>query len=568
MQNKEMKKVAEAMKKIEDDRKVDQSLLIEALKEAIEKAYRKQSNLSDVNVRVDIDSKMGIRAFHLYNVVAEVEDFELEISIEDAKEINNDFLVGDVYEKEINIKEFTRAAAVAAKNVVRQKIREAEKKVIYDEYIDLLEEMVLGVVETVEEKHVIVNLGKTFAVMTKSAQMPNEKYVEGQKIRVVITECNKEFKGAQVKVSRADPLLVRRLFEKEIPEVYQGLIEIKAIAREAGERTKVAVFSKNSDIDARGSCIGQRGSRVQSIMQELQGEKIEIFEWNDDLGQMIDNTFSPAEVKAVYYGEDQKRIVVVVNDNQLSIAIGRKGSNAKLASKLLNLKIDIKPLSEMIEAGIDLETKKAEFKEILEQKRQEKIRKEQEEKQEQIRIAQEKKDNLINQIIDEEDEINDEFQSNEVYEIDAVEQINLEKQKEEQERLEAEIKLKQAEEKAKEEARIAKEKEEEEMLKIIKKRRELKPKVEYVSKLENLAENKSTTANPEKTFKKRKNKDDEERRIRAKDLLKDREYDIKPMYSEEELEEIENTSDEELAKSWIEDEIDFDEYDEYYDHED
>ncbi len=566
MQKGELKKILDAMSLIESDRKVDHEILIEALKEAIDKAYRKQSNLSDVNVRVDISEATGIKAYHLYNVVEDVEDFEFEVSLEDARLTNPEAQIGDVIEKQINIKEFDRSAAVLAKNVVRQKIREAEKKAVYDEYIDLLDEMVLGIIETVEENHIIVNLGKTFAIMTKNAQMPNERYVEGQKIRVVITECNKEFKGAQVKVSRADARLVRRLFEKEIPEIYQGLIEIKAIAREAGERTKVAVYSKNQDVDARGACIGPRGSRVQSIMQELHGEKIEIFEWNDDLGQLIDNTFAPAVVRAAYYTEDNKRIVVVVDDSQLSIAIGKKGSNAKLASRLLNLKIDIKPLSEIEKDGVDIEAKKAEFNAILRARVEEKEAKALEARNKAIEEAKQ----LREQAKEETGEVSDEDYFGDINELEAeveevvvIEHTPVVDAKEEV--IEEVVEIPAVEEEIIEEAEEEKIEAIEEV-KVVKKRKELKPKTEYVSKLEKLATAKTVTA--EKIIKKRKNKDEEERRIRAKDLLKDRDYVVKPEYSEEELLEIENAKAIEQANSWIEDdEIDFDEYEDYYDQE-
>ena len=265
--------------------------------------------------------------------------------------------MGDVVENEVNIAEMGRAAVVLAKNVMKQKIREAEKQAVYDEYCDKVEEMVMGTVETVEDKFVIVNIGKTMALMPKNQQIPNEKYVEGQRLRVVIAEVNKDTKGAQVLVSRGAATLVKRLFEKEVPEIYHGVIEIKAIAREAGERTKMAVYSNNENVDPIGACIGPRGQRVQVVIDELKGEKIDIFEWSDDVSELIKNALAPAEVLAVIPNEERKNgLLVVVADHQLSLAIGKKGKNARLAVKLTGSKIDIKSESDMKEKGIDWQT--------------------------------------------------------------------------------------------------------------------------------------------------------------------------------------------------------------------
>ncbi|MFQ8584079.1 MAG: transcription termination factor NusA [Holdemania massiliensis] len=244
---------------------------------------------------------------------------------------------------------------------MKQKIREAEKQAVYDEYIDQLDEMVTGMIESVEEKFVVVNLGKTMALMPRAAQIPGERYIEGQSIRVVITECNKDTKGAQVLVSRSDAKLVKRLFEKEVPEIYQGVVEIKAIAREAGERTKMAVWSNNPDVDAIGACIGPRGNRVQVVIDELKGEKIDIFEWSDNISELIKNALAPAQILAVLPTEDKRSLLVIVEDNQLSLAIGKKGKNARLAVKLTGMRIDIKTAGEIEEQGIDWKTMMLQF---------------------------------------------------------------------------------------------------------------------------------------------------------------------------------------------------------------
>lgn len=543
MDEKKIKEILKAMQLVEDDRKVDIHVVIAALEEAIAKAYRKHIDLPDVLVRVHLNENTGaIEAYQQYTVVEEVEDEEMEIALKDAKEENPDIQLGEFIERSINISDFGRAAALLAKNVVKQKIREAEKQAVYDEYIDLLDEMVLGFVESVEEKFVVVNLGKTLALMPKAAQIPIERYQEGQKIRVVITECNRESKGAQVLVSRLDSKLVRRLFEKEVPEIYQGIVEIKAIAREAGERCKIAVHSRNAEVDARGACIGPRGSRVQSIIEELKGEKIEIFEWSDDLGELIKNAFSPAEILAVFYAEDMRNLVVVVDESQLSLAIGKKGKNARLAVKLTGVKIDIKTQSEMEEKGIDIKEKVLEFDAV-----QDKVKRER---------AQAALDKLEKEVVKEEiieEEVSQVVETSETVEVD-------------------EVIVEEVEEKEEDVIETIKEEVKEEIVKVEKevvKKKELKPRTDYVSRFEKIAASPKTQAEKEQAkFKKRKTKEDEERRLRAIDSKKDLDYEIKPVYSEEELVEIEKMEELAAKDSWIEDEIDFDEYDDYYDEED
>lgn len=541
-----LKDLLKAMQSIEDDRKVSKDIVIDALKEALAKAYRKHIDIPDVLVRVDINEKSGdIKVYQQYNIVKEVEDDELEISLDEAKLINPNSQEGELFDKEVSIANLGRAAALLAKNVMKQKIREAEKQAVYDEYIDLLDEMVFGLVESVEEKFVVVNLGKTMAIMPRAAQMPNEMYRDGQNIRVLITECNNQTKGgAQVLVSRADANLVRRLFEKEVPEIYDGIVEIKAIAREAGERTKMAVYSSNPDVDPIGACIGPRGSRVQIIIDELKGEKIDIFEWSDNIQELIKNALAPAQVLAVLPTDDKRSLLVIVDDNQLSLAIGKKGKNARLAVKLTGMKIDIKTKSDVEEMGIDWKSKMMEF--AAEQKR----------------IADEKAaaEYLAKQV-------------------GYIEEMETEKEPEViaeiQETVEDDIVVPEiVEETIKVETPIVVEVKKEvpvkapvkEVVKPVKKEKIAKEKVDYVSRFEKLAEV-SATKHPTvevKDFRKRKPLKEEERKLRTKDLKKDKDYDIKPVYSEEELEEIRKNQELEEANTWIEDEIDFDEYDEFY----
>ena len=507
-----------AMQAIESDRKLSKDVVVEALQEALAKAFRKHIEIPDALVRVDVNDANGdIKVYQQRRIVEKVEDDELEISLEDAKKVNQDLELDGVVEEEVDITQLGRAAVILAKNVMKQKIREAEKLVVYEEYCDKVEEMVIGTIESVEEKFCIVNIGKTLALMPKNQQIPNEHYHEGERIRVVITEVNKETKGAQVLVSRGDATLVKRLFEKEVPEIYQGVIEIKAIAREAGERTKMAVYSHNENIDPIGACIGPRGSRVQAIIDELNGEKIDIFEWSEDVSELIKNSLSPAEVLAVIPSEERKgALLVVVPDNQLSLAIGKRGKNARLAVKLTGNKIDIKSESDMEASGID-------WKAIAVKQREEYL------------AAQAEAKALAQQ------EIFENAQEEEALTLDDAGVVFEESYIPEEEE---------------EAARIAKEKQRQQGLNV-------KEKQEYTSKFESLADaSTKTEAAPSKPKYK---KHEEEIPHKATFDLSKKEYEMKPIYSEEELEEIERAQQEEEENDWIHDDIDFDEYDEYYD---
>ena len=520
-----------AMQAIESDRKLSKEIVVEALQEALSKAFRKHIEIPDAMVRVDVNDASGnIKVYQQRLIVENVEDDELEISLEDAKRVNQELELGGVVEEEVDITELGRAAVILAKNVMKQKIREAEKLVVYEEYCDKVEEMVIGTVESVEEKFCIVNIGKTLAMMPKNQQIPNEQYREGERIRVVITEVNKETKGAQVLVSRADATLVKRLFEKEVPEIYQGIIEIRAIAREAGERTKMAVYSRNENVDPIGACIGPRGQRVQVVIDELGGEKIDIFEWNEDITELIKNALAPAEVLAVIPSEERKGgLLVIVPDQQLSLAIGKRGKNARLAVKLTGSKIDIKAASDIEAQGID-------WKSIAVKQREEFLARQEAEKA----VAQQE----IFEAVQQEEVVSIEeagvrFLSNEEDVLPNEETIEETTEKEESE-------LEKA-------ARLAKEKQRAEGL-------NLKEKQEFTSKFETLAD---ASAKQETVVSKPKVKKEEESRKATFDLSK-KEYKMKPIYSQEELEEIERAQREEEENDWIHDEIDFDEYDKYY----
>lgn len=554
-----LKDLMKAMQAIEDDRSLSQDVVIAALKEALTKAYRKHLEMPDALVDVNVNEKTGeIKVYRQRMVVETVEDDEFEISLKDARLVNDDIQLGDMVNNEVSIENLGRAAVILAKNVLRQKIKEAEKQAIYDEYIDKLEELVVGTVESVEEKFCVVNIGKTLALMPRVAQIPGETYYEGQRIRVVISEVNKETKGAQVLVSRADPNLVRRLFEKEVPEIYQGIIEIKEIAREPGERCKMAVYSRNENVDPIGACIGPRGSRVQVVIDELHGEKIDIFEWNEDVTELIKNALAPAEILAVIPNTEKKGLLVVVNDSQLSLAIGKKGKNARLAVKLTNSKIDIKSESEVNALGIDWEDIYAKQRAEFEAKQAEKRANAQK------ALFEERKAQMNQEF---EEEMFDEFETHddlldeEVEEVEEVvetaESEALEETKEETEEIAEDIV---------EETPVREETDLERAARIAKENRTsrleaLKEKQEYVSKFESFAAAPVTkTTAPSK--RKKMKEDEEERRKPTFDLKKD--YEMKPIYSEEELAEIAKREAEEQENDWIHDDIDFDEFDEYY----
>lgn len=556
-----------AMQAIETDRKLSKEVVVEALQEALAKAFRKHIEIPDALVRVDVNEKSGdIKVYQQRLIVENVEDDELEISLEDAKRVNQELELGGVVEEEVSIADLGRAAVILAKNVMKQKIREAEKLVVYEEYCDKVEEMVMGTIESVEEKFCVVNIGKTLALMPKNQQIPNERYREGEMIRVVITEVNKETKGAQVLVSRGDATLVKRLFEKEVPEIFQGIIEIKAIAREAGERTKMAVYSHNENIDPIGACIGPRGQRVQVIIDELGGEKIDIFEWSEDVTELIKNALSPAEVLAVIPSEERKgALLVVVPDNQLSLAIGKRGKNARLAVKLTGNKIDIKAETDVDAAGIN-------WKEIAMKQREEFLARQQEAKlaaqMERFEENAQPQDalSLDDAGVSFQEAVTEEAVSEPVVEessepveataLPAVEEASVSAPVEEvveEAQPQEETDLEKA-------ARIAREKQKQEGL-------NLKEKQEYRSKFETLADasaKQDDKAAAKPRYKKYdKYEEKEERRKPTFDLNK-KDYEMKPIYSEEELAEIEREEREIEESDWIHDEIDFDEYDKYY----
>lgn len=283
-------------------------------------------------------------------VTEEVMDSQLEVSLKDALLINPAYELGDTIRFEVTPKDFGRIAAQTAKQVILQRVREAERTIIYNEFSEYEKDIMQGIVERQDKRYIYVNLGKIEAVLSKQDQMPNEFYQPHDRIKVYVSRVENTSKGPQVFVSRSHPDLLRRLFEQEVPEVYDGLVEIVSIAREAGDRSKVAVRSNDANIDAVGTCVGPKGQRVQAIVNELKGENMDIVEWNEDPAIFIANALNPAQVMDVIFDEtNAKACTVVVPDYQLSLAIGKRGQNARLAAKLTNHKIDIKSESDMAE---------------------------------------------------------------------------------------------------------------------------------------------------------------------------------------------------------------------------
>ncbi len=330
---------------IEKEKGISQDILIEAIESAVASAYKKNYGAkNDIEVNMNKDTG-AIKVFDKKVVVKKVSNPSNEISIDELKLSDKDkdkYKIGDIIFIEITPREFGRIAAQTAKQVIVQKIREAERKLIYETYIDKERDIVTGIVQRIENRNVIMDLGRAEALLLPNEQIRNEEYYKGKRMKVYILEVRKTSKGPKILTSRTHPELLKRLFELEVPEIHEGLVEIKSIAREAGKRSKVAVYSRDEKVDPVGACIGDKGSRIKAIMAELKEEKIDIVRWSNDEKTFIANSLSPAKVLAVDLLEKERKAIVVVADQQLSLAIGKEGQNARLAAKLTNWKIDIK----------------------------------------------------------------------------------------------------------------------------------------------------------------------------------------------------------------------------------
>jgi N utilization substance protein A len=339
----------QALNEIEKDRGIPKDALIDAIKSALNTAYKKNFGIAQ-SVNVHIDELSGeVKVFSQKKVVDEVSDERLEISIDEARELYPDCSQEDLVYVEITPSDFGRIAAQTAKQVVIQKLREAERSLIYEEFLDREGEIVTGTVQRVESKTVYVSLGRTEGIMLPPDQIAGERYEVGQRIKAYIYEVKNTSKGPNIFLSRSHPYFLRRLFELEVPEIYDGVVEIKSIAREAGARSKISVHSLEDKIDSVGACVGPRGIRVQNIVSELGGEKIDIIKYDKIPEHFIANSLSHSKVYRVYINEEDKIATVVVPDYQLSLAIGKEGQNARLAAKLTGWKVDIKSASQFVE---------------------------------------------------------------------------------------------------------------------------------------------------------------------------------------------------------------------------
>ena len=341
----------DALTILEKEKNISKETLLEAIENSLLTACKNHFGKAD-NVKVVIDPDTC--EYHCYQektVVETVEDPIEQISLQNAQMINGKYTLGDIVQVEVKSKEFGRIATQNAKNVILQKIREEERKVIYDEYFSMEKDIVTGIVQRYVGRNVSINLGKADALLTESEQIKGETFQPTERIKVYILEVKATSKGPKILVSRTHPELVKRLFESEVSEVRDGIVEIKAISREAGSRTKIAVWSNDPDVDPVGACVGLNGARVNAIVNELRGEKIDIITWDENPAILIQNALSPAKVISVIADADEKAAKVVVPDYQLSLAIGKEGQNARLAARLTGFKIDIKSETQARESG-------------------------------------------------------------------------------------------------------------------------------------------------------------------------------------------------------------------------
>ena len=340
----------QAFEELGKEKGIAPEILFDAIEAALISAYKRNFG-SAQNVRVSLDRITGeIHVFARKIVVTELTEQHLEVSLAEAKEIDPRYEENDIIEIEVTPKDFGRIAAQTAKQVVVQRIREAERGIIYDEFSNRESDILTGIVQRIEQKNVFIDLGKAEAILAPTEQIPFEQYKHGDRVKSYIIEVKKTTKGPQILASRTHPGLVKRLFELEVPEIQDGIVEIKSVAREPGMRSKIAVYSRDEDIDPVGACVGHKGMRVQTIVDELKGEKIDIVKWSPDPVKYIANSLSPAKVVSVEVNEIEKISKVIVPDFQLSLAIGKEGQNARLAAKLTGWKIDIKSESQASQA--------------------------------------------------------------------------------------------------------------------------------------------------------------------------------------------------------------------------
>jgi len=346
------------------DKGISKEILIDALETALLKAAEKRFGANKEIEAHYVEEAGEIELFLFKDVVEVVEDPDLHISFEDAKKLDPDCVIGDSIGVKLDSKEFGRIDAQTAKQIIIQKVREAERNIVFNEYSDKKGEIITGIVQRFEKGDIIVDLGRAEAVLPKKEQVRREGYRQGERIRGIVLDVNSEAKGPQVILSRTHPSFLVKLFQMEVPEIYEGIVEIKGAAREPGDRAKIAVLSNSSDVDPVGACVGVRGSRVQAVVQEMKGEKIDIVHWSDDSATFVKNTLSPAQILRVVVDDQNHAMEVIVPDDQLSLAIGKKGQNVRLAAKLSGWKIDIRTEADTTDGKVVLTPDEAYRKEI------------------------------------------------------------------------------------------------------------------------------------------------------------------------------------------------------------
>ncbi len=329
------------LEQVSREKKIDKEVLIEAIEEAVLAAAKKKYPDRDLEARYN-ENTGEVEVYEFVEVVDKVEDSYRQISYEEAKEIDPEVEIGDELGLKIDSEELQRTSVQLAKQIIINKLRDAEREVIYNEYKDRIGELVIGYLQREEKGNLIINLGKTEGIIPRNEQSPADNFSQGERVKAVIIDVKKESKGPQIILSRTHPDLLKRLFELEVPEIYEGLVEIKAVARDPGKRAKVAVYSKNMDIDPVGACVGMRGSRVNAITKELRGERIDIVRWDPDPVEFVKNALSPAQINKIILDEEDKIMEIIVPNENLSVAIGKRGQNVKLAAKLTGYRIDIK----------------------------------------------------------------------------------------------------------------------------------------------------------------------------------------------------------------------------------
>lgn len=444
-ENQMNRELIEALDMVEKEKGISKVILIDAIETALSSAYKKDQK-NHQNIKVHLNHETGdFRVFSYKLVVEEVEDERLELSLEEAREYGPSYEIGDMVEIEIFPKEFGRIAAQTAKQVVVQRIREAERSMVHDEFSNRVGDIITGIVQRFEQRNVYVDLGRVEAILPPSEQIPGERYEQGMRLKTYLVEVKKSSKGPQVILSRTRNGLLKRLFELEVPEIQEGIVEIKSVSREPGARSKVAVYSRHDNVDPVGACVGSKGARVQMIVRELKGEKIDVIPWNADPVLFIIKALSPAKVSDVKLFTSKKMALVIVPDYQLSLAIGKEGQNARLAAKLTGWKIDIKSESQAEAAWGDIQAMLDEEEALHPTAPQEEYDETYEEYPEEVPVE----DEMLPEEAGEPQEYDEEVYDEEVYDEEVYDEENIDAEEVEAEPTEEEFKKKVKKPKAK-----------------------------------------------------------------------------------------------------------------------